>query len=316
MIPFNDHHLLLSTLISTALWYFSSSVNAVATQRILHSSDRTLVLWLTTSQLVLGSFISLPFILSKGRSSHGRDGSGVALRSSSHILVGILHYCGCLCTNCGFLYGSASLVQIVKLLEPIQTLVFIAIINAIMSLQGNHNKVDRKAFSLRKIAATLIVIFGTSMLLAQKTLDTPPIAIAFALGSGLCMSLRNVIKKNLQSSEENHSDDSRDTGSTFRHLFLRGLHNFSTITTMSVLPSLAVSFLATIFNDHMQHLPTLFHYEPKAILIEAVLFHCLYNIFSITVLSLTSAPVHSLLNVGKRISNVIVAAIGKYARYK
>jgi hypothetical protein len=40
----------------------------------------------------------------------------------------------------------------------------------------------------------------------------------------------------------------------------------------------------------------------------AVVFHCLYNVFSITVLSLTSATTHSLMDVGKRIVNVLAAA--------
>ena len=42
---------------------------------------------------------------------------------------------------------------------------------------------------------------------------------------------------------------------------------------------------------------------------EAIVFHGLYNLASITVLGLISAPSHSLLNVGKRISNVLVASI-------
>lgn len=49
--------------------------------------------------------------------------------------------------------------------------------------------------------------------------------------------------------------------------------------------------------------------DVKTNLIQAVIFHCLYNMSSITVLSLTSAPVHSLLNVGKRIANVLSAAV-------
>ena len=42
---------------------------------------------------------------------------------------------------------------------------------------------------------------------------------------------------------------------------------------------------------------------------QAIVFHGLYNIASITVLSLITAQSHSLLNVGKRIFNVFVATI-------
>jgi hypothetical protein len=42
---------------------------------------------------------------------------------------------------------------------------------------------------------------------------------------------------------------------------------------------------------------------------EAVIFHGLYNLASITVLCLISAQSHSLLNVGKRICNVLAAAV-------
>ena len=41
---------------------------------------------------------------------------------------------------------------------------------------------------------------------------------------------------------------------------------------------------------------------------EGIMFHGLYNIASISVLSLVNAQTHSLLNVGKRVSNVLVAA--------
>ena len=40
-----------------------------------------------------------------------------------------------------------------------------------------------------------------------------------------------------------------------------------------------------------------------------LLFHGLFNIASISVLSLISAQTHSLLNVGKRITNVAMASI-------
>lgn len=48
---------------------------------------------------------------------------------------------------------------------------------------------------MKKMASTFIIVGGTSMLLAQKEMEANYKSIVFALGSGFCMALRNVLKK-------------------------------------------------------------------------------------------------------------------------
>ena len=88
-----------------------------------------------------------------------------------HFLIGLLHCIGCICTNVGFGYGSASLVQIIKLLEPVETLFLAALVQKSL-----------KVFSFRKFASTVIVIAGTYMLLAGASIEAKPRSIIFAIG--------------------------------------------------------------------------------------------------------------------------------------
>ena len=81
---------------------------------------------------------------------------------------------------------------------------------------------------------------------------------------------------------------------------------------MAAVPSLAVTVICWAYNYPSIHsiFSSLLNKEndTSKYVARAVVFHCLYNIFSITVLCLTSATTHSLLNVGKRIVNVLAAA--------
>jgi F0F1-type ATP synthase assembly protein I len=229
------------------------------------------------------------------------------------LFIGVLHYVGSLCTNMGFAHGSASLVQCVKLLEPIETLILmvIAIIirDRVLSRSGDATKREiSQILSVRKVASTFVIIGGTMMLLTQKSMDPNPKSIVFALVSGFCMASRNVLKKTTSSSGGAEIKSKKSSGEAF----VSGIQSFAFITTMAAIPAVGVTMVCHVYN--LAALKTVIasfsdaKTDAVSSLSKAVIFHCLYNVFSITVLCLTSATTHSLLNVGKRIVNVIAAA--------
>ena len=300
-------------------------------------------IWLSFSQLLGGAVISLFFLYiwrskpsSSSSSSSPTAVQPTTIQNSSSpgfihglvgqvtrkdILVGSLHCFRCLCTNAGFGFGSASLVQVVKLLEPIETLLITALVHVFLvspRLRGGDltssimttRQLLAEALPARKVVSTLIIVSGTSMLLLQKsmkpTINFP--SVVFALGSGVCFATRNVVNKTFKSYNNNENNTKPSGHNTRKQLFQEAMHkgmtNFARITLLSFVPVAIITFVALLLGHHQ-----LLTQTPSHNLVRAVLFHCLYNMASITVLSLTSAPVHSLLNVGKRIANVLAAAV-------
>jgi len=143
-------------------------------------------------------------------------------------------------------------------------------------------------------------------------------SIGLALISGLCMSARNVLNKFSQNKGWAHNSVN-DTAIKAENIhvdkggiFKKGLAHFIYITTMAAIPAtfISMTFMITGLVPIKRILSVLLYkLQSPENFIKAVFFHCLYNVASITVLTMTSAPVHSLLNVGKRIINVLTAAI-------
>jgi len=118
--------------ILTSCWYYSSSITAISTQLILNKQKQDdgevilAALVLTSLQLLIGSAVgklTLHFVYYDHSPSSPIKGGDH--QSQKQYPLGLLHGLGCICTNFGFGFGSASLVQIVKLLEPIETLILV-----------------------------------------------------------------------------------------------------------------------------------------------------------------------------------------------
>ena len=331
-------NLTASISVFTICWYWSSSINSIYTQRLFQHIDGLFLepdkedvdhlhkiglisqaIWLTSSQLFVGSVISgifLLYVFYLSPSTPTSSFSSLQLVANSHhmilrmdiILPGILHCIGCLFTNAGFGYGSASLVQIIKLLEPIETLILTALHTIYISKDSDRDTLHQRLkelLPLRKVGATCIIVFGTSLLLANTSVEPNFHSIIFALGSGFCMAARNVAKKQFNTNK----NDNSSSKSTFKEMWQNGMINFCKITMVSFVPSAVILLLALLFNHQHNDIHIMHILFQSSWLIKTCLFHSLYNMASITVLSLTSAPVHSLFNVGKRIVNVLTSAI-------
>lgn len=99
---------------------------------------------------------------------------------------------------------------------------------------------------------------------------------------------------------------------------LKGLSNFFSITAVAAVPATLCFLMAESIgptcpqiNENKTMISTWILTSKSAGLMgkESIVFHGLYNLSSISVLGLISAQSHSILNVGKRIVNVLVASI-------
>ena len=317
--------------IFTVIWYYTSSKNAVATQHLVQQimpnrnenvSREQMMVILTTYQLLAGLCIALPiyFILKKFDKSQQTEKiekdekiAGITILPENitgefavqtnnkpfkkklqnyipvgdkpFLMIGIFHSLGSLFTNLGFTYGSASVVQIIKLIEPIETLVLTVIFEQ-----------SFKEVTARKYISMMVMITGTAILLSQKKKDSSVniFSITFALLSGASMSFRNVTVKYFQTKEAEKTATA-----------VNAVHKYIEITSAGAMIS-CIQLLFTI-----QNLPRfsrmIFTCEWYGF--QAIVFHGLFNLASISVLSFINASSHSLLNVGKRILNVLVATM-------
>ena len=293
-------------------WYYASSKTAIATQLMVQSNDIIgqglsftipMMATLTSLQVLLGLSISFPlYLFTKAmlgdRIHEDMNEAWTRLKGTREgktvCIVGSLHFIGCFFTNMGFSYGTASLVEVVKLLEPVETLVFMAFANVFI-FQRAHG------VTTQKLSGTILVVTGALLLLLQKGINEGmnPASVEFAFLSGFCMATRNVVQKSGASSTP------MKTQTQWLETLSNGLRTFVEINFIAAIPSLAVILLAPKSVEFMSSILN----AVGGAGVQAVSFHSLYNIASISVLTITTAQTHSLLNVGKRITNVIAATI-------
>mmetsp|Transcript_7689 Transcript_7689/g.9803 ORF Transcript_7689/g.9803 Transcript_7689/m.9803 type:complete len:527 (+) Transcript_7689:155-1735(+) len=325
----------------TSVWYFTSSKNAIASQHLVReyvqltnsASDGegdkekgftplSTMIVLTGLQLIAGLCISLPMLFLLSRADKNQQEKketriffSITSYTRNELAVGMLHFVGCLCTNMGFAFGSASIVQVIKLLEPIETLFLTALFNVVVA------KVHHGITSTRLLSIFTIVL-GTALLFVQQKKSMGQNvnfqSVTFALCSGFAMASRNVLKKltkkNASSSSSttlpNNKEEANDAFKTPLNAAVNGLINFSTITAVATIPATLCLILVEIVGSSPNIDGSTITWMMKSMSgREAISYHGLYNIASISVLSLISAQSHSLLNVGKRIFNVISASV-------
>lgn len=297
-------------------WYFTSSKNAIATQQLVETdelktpqyqdkaSKASFMALLTSLQIVFGLIMSLVLYGGIGGASKAFSSQNVIGKVEFDTktvvvgLVGTLHFLGSFFTNMGFMYGSATLVQVVKLLEPVETLIFMALVN-VCCFRKSHG------ITAQKSIGTLVVVGGALLLLLQKGIKTRenPVAVGFAILSGLTLATRNVTQKSAKKPEIVQMQETKEMN--WQDKLLKGLENFITMNAVAAVPSL----IALLFVPNSRSIISLIWNTTGGFGLQAAIFHGMYNMASISVLSMVAAQTHSLLNVGKRITNVIVATI-------
>jgi drug/metabolite transporter (DMT)-like permease len=299
-------------LCNTIAWYVTNGMNGIALQSFSSHvrdyraekedlvSNIAVMLLVTGVQLafgvVVGFVVLWAFSLMQPSANRGRRFQVSMARQE--VILDSLHCIGSTCTNLGFSYGSASLIQILKLLEPFETLVLSRL------LLPDESKITIG------VVSSMIFVVGSAVSLIRIRPDKPhPHALLFAVLSGVTLSWRNVLqrKQHVQAQvDAQHEDYNKHVSKVERSVEL-----FTKLSFHSAAMAFLVSFplnglLLATSTSHSNVL--------RMVLVEALnwrvlTWHPLYNTFSMITLGFCSALTHSLLNAGKRVFAIVMAIV-------
>jgi drug/metabolite transporter (DMT)-like permease len=274
------------------LWYYTNGMNGISMQSYSNqlvqarTLQRFLATWTTTNivtslQLLLGAalgrtllfFINRKISTKSIASTHSRTLSG-------------LHATGSLATNLGFMYGKASVIQVLKLLEPFETLILSQLL-------------FREGVCSAGVVSSMIVVVGSAMSLLKLQQEPPvPQAVIFALVSGLTLSCRNVLQR-----KHHHTTTTQEAAQQWSTLE-KSIVQFTQLSFFSGLWTAGVALTSLLL------LPMPLLTSTTAIPdIQVLIWHPLYNVFSMITLGFCSALTHSLLNAGKRVFSIVMAML-------
>lgn len=304
----------LLLLTNVFAWYFSNGMNGISMQKfskelradatpLTIGSNLEVIGAITAMQLLAGAFLGkLTLIILQvltGTTDESKATGGLQWTPTA-IFLSALHGVGSLATNFGFAYGSASLVQILKLVEPFETLFFTKIL---IPTEG-------KQFTYPVIISMSMVTLGAISLVQQQGTSPHPYAVFFAIVSGLSLSTRNVLQRklHLRSPTEKNVPKSmappvKNEKSAIKKL-QDSLVQFTRLSVQSGIVIGAWVLLRVLMNRFITE-DTQLPIFPPVLLV----WHPLYNLFSMVTLGFCSALTHSLLNAGKRVVAILMAII-------
>ena len=191
------------------------------------------------------------------------------------MFLGCLHAYGSLMTNSSLGVTSASLTHMIKMSEPLVT-------TTLMTVMGKINF----SFEILFLIITIVVTAVGSE--AATTSNSTLTGVLLALGSNICLAVRNTGIKYFYTEDNFNQNKSKTTVEGFAMISLSGF--------LSLLP---LWVLISFYYDML--------ISASGFLYAASVCHSLYNVISITcVLSAFNPLQHSLLNVVKRVSIVLV----------
>lgn len=306
------------------IWYSTSGSNNIAVQKLVenlkadaeleldaHAFASLLVMsTLTMLQLGSGAIVAggLWKILTYWK-CHNKQPLPTKPHTNSNRGVWIvsgLHGLGSYATNMGYCYGSATLVQQIKLLEPIETmLVSVLVARFLIRDERKFEEIScgMAASVVLVVGGALVTVYGKKYTSSNNQLPPNSKAIAYAILSGIFLSCRNVIKKHFSYQQSQMLTSVETTKSTLTVKKLRAqLSSFASLSVRAsaIMAIFVAMLLLTERNSSAARACALLAARDPAVL----LYHVLYNLASLSVLSLVAASTHALLNVGKRYSNI------------
>ncbi|GAX21534.1 hypothetical protein FisN_6Hh424 [Fistulifera solaris] len=261
----------------------------------------------TTLQLFLGALVgyvllllhALLSIISTQRSFRSPDRSVFTIFQFRESISSALHGIGSICTNLGYMYGSASLVQIIKLLEPFEILLLTRLFLP-----------DERKLLTMGVASSMILTVGAAISLIQSKSSQPHVhAVTFALLSGFTLSTRNVLQR------QQHSNNSAQPSSSSppsTGVLETSLMQFTKLSWQSAWFMVAFSMMLFLLLGLHQSLPValdVFDATIHGIHWGILTWHPMYNSLSMITLGYCSALTHSLLNAGKRVFAIVMAIV-------
>lgn len=293
---------LMLLLCNIFTWYYTNGMNGIAMQSFagrVRSSELELNVSLavaiisatTAVQLGMGALLgkSITTIMEANHIWRHHPQTNTAL-SRDKIVLGGLHCLGSIFTNLGFMYGSASLIQILKLLEPFETL----LLSQLLLKQ-------QEKISIGIVSSMVFSVSAAISLIQIQPKKPHSLSIVFALLSGMTLSLRNVLQRKSYVQQENRHQVDAGVSKVQQSVLQFTRLSLDAFLMTSVL-SLCVHGLFWLGNSYN-------NVVYKAFNGGMFLWHPLYNTFSMITLGHCSALTHSLLNAGKRVFAVVMAIV-------
>lgn len=337
---------------SLVAWYYASGLCAVSSQQYVatlneasYYSPRNLALAMllaTFFQMVCGVLIGVVLHMSILSCSERRHMSrSVWIRTYQKFLPMIfssrgsmakfliekfgfpaLYAAGSLLTNFGYVCSSASLVQMIKLMEPIQSLILGM---ALRKLYKLPSPIIKWSITFCLLGTTLIVLNynPTTNTIYYNTFG----AVITVFLSGVFLSSKNAMKDIIQCKERQNSkcNDTTnihtETGSATSKLIV-GVEEFIHLSlgaALVLLPVLIVLILLlfmtsrrnyredTTRNNTGKSLMILMQFLVPAPYITMIVTHCNHHVASIALLSFVAPPIHSVLIYGNRLFSILFA---------
>lgn len=270
-------------------WYWTNGMNGIAMQSYAEKvndpsllpsaylrffSTIALTGVVTCFQLLLGALIGRFLLFSLNKTITWQQ-----ITSTHSLPLSGLHALGSIATNLGFMYGKASLVQVIKLLEPFETLM----LSQVFFKEGKC--------SIGIVSSMMVVVGAAMSLLKLQSTPPHPLSILFAILSGLTLSCRNVLQR-----KHHHQDTA-------------AIQHWSKLEK-SVVQFTQLSYFSGLWTGQFAlviYLMVQPHFVPCNY--QVLLWHPLYNVFSMITLGFCSALTHSLLNAGKRVFAICMAML-------
>ena len=274
----------LAIVVLLPAWYGAHSIFAIAMQKFASSPQRiepSLGFALETSfavatlQTIIGIAIGSLIL----RIRYGSEVTVVLYQESRGMIwVGLLHAIGVCCTNLGFLYGTASLIQMIKALEPLETLIWSVLLGVEARSSFGH------------VGSILVLIGGNMSVVTSHPAPPEAIPVGCAVLAGISLTLRNVVQRKLS----NKTMSGSIVQFTLTTLFASLWCSLGTV----------LALILTKVDTNEGRRPLL-----EDISLKVVLFQPVFTLASMMILGLCSSLTHSLFNAGKRIGSVLVAIL-------
>ena len=227
----------------------------------------------TSAQLLFGALVGRILLFGLNRNITNEK-----ILSTHWFPLSLLHAGGSLATNLGFMYGKASLIQVLKLLEPFETL----LLSQLLFQEGS--------FSIGIVSSMLLLVGSAMSLMKLQSTPPPPQAIVFAIISGVTLSCRNVLQR-----KHHHTNQAALEWNKLE----KSVAQFTQLSLFSGLWTGASSVVLLLLIRPQMIQPSY----------QVLLWHPLYNIFSMITLGFCLALTHSLLNAGKRVFAICMAML-------
>ena len=295
----NGRRVGVAAFVTAVMWFWMNIANNIALQEFRDEMGYDAatrgdgigvrlraMMFVTTTQMSIGTALvfGVKAFSRKGESFREMWRGTTVLK----LALGALHCGGSLFTNSGFMFASASFVQIVKLIEPFEMLLFDVSVKRMLGRPTGIN--------VGVLLSVSMVVASAILLALQGSIDAKRvIAVVFAFLSGLCITCRIVLQKTYRLANDTKMTDIGYV-----------IDEYLSMTFCALLTLLGLSAYQLVeAPDRLGDLFAALEYFR----VELILFHPLYNFFSLMTLTFVASVTHSLLNVSKRVIGLLITLV-------